>query len=473
MSTFTTPHTSASAIPLETLEKRKQRKLHEIRQRREYKYKIKFQAFKEFGYFPHDAQRIVHESRSRFKIVVGGARFGKTMLGAAEAALQFLIPNSKVWIVATVYSLAEKEFTFALDFLSNYQVAPGISALEVCNLSNPNKGSKKLVAPWGSILETKSTEKMSTLLGDEIDLGVGGEWSQASRTPWSRCLRARLGPLEGEWIAASTGSGDTGLFADQFRMGQKKSALYNPEYESWQFSVLDNPYFDRAEYDKAQAEMNATDFDEQFKGLLVSRLGKVFSVGALSNVFTYPPRFDGWPIVFGVRGQINNPTCVAAIAVNPEGHEYIVFDQFYEQHARMNAVYDFLVKTSYGKRVLGVVGNKNETYIAKELKKFGVKVAELNEEQLSREQAESARIQLLWKLLEEKEPVLKFMSDSCPDILEEFEQVTWAESRTEKNRLEIELPLDINMTAPRAVSYAVSWLELGRNFNFYKEFANL
>src|SRR4051812_26298801 len=60
---------------------------------------------------PFQAQ--IHRSSSRFRLVNGGRRVGKSVMGGREAAIQLIIPESYVWIVGPTMDLAEKEFRVA------------------------------------------------------------------------------------------------------------------------------------------------------------------------------------------------------------------------------------------------------------------------------------------------------------------------------------------------------------------------
>ena len=135
-------------------------------------------------------------------------RFGKSMAGGFEAAFHVAaFADFRVWIVAPIYDLSDKEFDWALDFLGRYEVKPGISLLRMCRLSSPVKGSRAVETPWGSFIKTKSTDNPDSLLGDELDLMILGEAGRIPKTVWERELRARLGPREGMVFAASTAAG--------------------------------------------------------------------------------------------------------------------------------------------------------------------------------------------------------------------------------------------------------------------------
>jgi len=163
------------------------------------------------GYHPHERQASIHSSGSRFRVVAAGARSGKSMAAGVEIAYELFKPNRHIWCVATQYELAEKEFDWAVQFLDRGKIK-GVKLLDLCRCTMSRKGSKSLETPWGSWARTKSAEKPTSLLGDELDFLVLCEASQIPTVVWERYLRPRIGPRNGKVLACSTPNADAGLF---------------------------------------------------------------------------------------------------------------------------------------------------------------------------------------------------------------------------------------------------------------------
>ena len=66
--------------------------------------------FRSVDYNPHKAQWEVHNSSARFRTVVAGRRFGKSVLASRECMARLIVPNQRVWIVAPTYELTKKVF---------------------------------------------------------------------------------------------------------------------------------------------------------------------------------------------------------------------------------------------------------------------------------------------------------------------------------------------------------------------------
>tara|TARA_R100000655_G_scaffold15152_2_gene33727 strand:+ start:825 stop:1175 length:351 start_codon:yes stop_codon:yes gene_type:complete len=60
------------------------------------------------GYHPTPHQRAIHNSTARFRVCNLGRRSGKSFLAAHEIIPWLLTPNTRGWIVAPNYNLAQK-----------------------------------------------------------------------------------------------------------------------------------------------------------------------------------------------------------------------------------------------------------------------------------------------------------------------------------------------------------------------------
>ena len=60
------------------------------------------------GYHPTPHQRAIHNSKARFRVANLGRRSGKSWLAAHEIIPWLLTPNTRGWIVAPNYNLAQK-----------------------------------------------------------------------------------------------------------------------------------------------------------------------------------------------------------------------------------------------------------------------------------------------------------------------------------------------------------------------------
>ena len=64
--------------------------------------------FEMLGYQPHEEQNAFHCSNARFRVVVAGRRWGKSLSAAKEAETMILFPQTRGWVVSKTYDLAWK-----------------------------------------------------------------------------------------------------------------------------------------------------------------------------------------------------------------------------------------------------------------------------------------------------------------------------------------------------------------------------
>ena len=410
--------------------------------------------FKDFGYSPHERQKQVHNSKARFKVVAAGARAGKSMLAGAEIANIFLKPNKNIWCVSTQYDLAEKEYTWALTFLAN------IGAIDLCRVQASARGSKAIVAPWGSVIRTKSTEKPPSLLGEELDCLCLGEASQISREVWERFLRARIGPRRGILLAISTPNSDGGLFREFYDRGLDPD---EPDWESWQFDTLANPYFSREEWAVAKSELPESVFAEQYMGRFVSRRGHCFNLQEVHIVSELPENIESWPAIIGIQPGYNNPLVFIFGAIHPTKRYLIIIKEFYYSKTLLAEAVPLVNNALKGRRVVAKISDCLDPVAIVDMNKLGFRCIESDRAGLSRRLLLIRRTSILQEWLRRtvvgSGPGLFFYKD-CHRLIEEFKSCKWPDPRREdREQAELETPLTKFFQGPQAVSHIISFLD--------------
>ena len=421
---------------------------------------------------PSPAQRQIHESNARFKIVCAGARFGKSMAAGAEVAFHLMFSDFRIWIVSTVYELAEKEFNWAIEFLSRLSIN-GKKVIQMATLTSAQRGSRTIQFPWGSFAKTKSTEKPQTLLGEELDMIVFGEGSQIARLPWERMLRARIGPRNGSLLNFSTGSGDSGLFADMLAWGYDETKL---DWASWQFDTIENPTFSKEEYEKARKELDPKVFDEQYRGKLVSRRGFVFEVfNPRIHVFQDNPTddFESWPIIRTVYHEKNayrNPWVCLFIAIRPTQsvikRDFWVIDEIYQSEVSTTDMVDVVRQKSQGRRILASIGDYRNFDMRQEWKRLIGGITYNNEKKIRQKLAYISRINALQSAL--KANKIKVHS-SCENTIFELQNCKWPEPRKEElQQAEAEFPATKYLNTPMALAQMIVYYKLAQGEKIYE-----
>lgn len=427
----------------------------------------KFDIFNDFGYLPSPSQIQVHSSEARFCICAAGARFGKSMLAGAECAFNFIFPNRRVWIVGTQYELAEKEFNWALEFLGKFKLDGDDSPiLDKCLVRNNQKGSREVIAPWGSFIKTKSTEKPQLLLGEELDLCILSEASQIAKSVWERQLRARLGPRNGRLYAISTPNADGGLFYDFYKRAEAKEEYF----ACWKFKTTDNPFFDPKEYEKAKRELNESVFKEQYEGEFVSRRGKIFKIENECIIKKMHPDHVHWPIICGYQRGYKNPSVVAFFVVDPQTKQLFLVDEIHFEEKPFSDIVEAIREKISGHKFLGFVTDFWDFEASESLRTAGFHTTQnTDEKKIGRQMAVVKRIQGLQNYLRVSEithlPKLLIM-DKCVKIIDDIEKSKWEEKK-EDDRPEQEVPKSKFLQSVFAIAHVIAFLSSVSGGDFY------
>jgi len=222
--------------------------------------------FNMLGYTPHPGQRAFHASTARFKVLVAGARFGKSLAAAREVLPWLSVAGSRGWIVAPSYRLGEKEFRYlAADAKALFEDGAVIHY-------GGYRGPSSITVRDGGEAHVLSSADPDALLGEELDWVILGEASRMEPDVWPRYLRARLATRGGIAVIPSTPAGFNWMH-DVFLRGYAEDAS---EWESFHYRTADNPLIPAKEIEEAEKSMPAATFAEQYGGEFNQPAGVVF-----------------------------------------------------------------------------------------------------------------------------------------------------------------------------------------------------
>ncbi len=194
----------------------------------------------------HRKQKIVQQSRARFKVLAAGRRFGKTFL-CMVIALAVAMRGGAVWWVAPTVDLTKRGWRPTERLC---RTIPG-AVIRVAE--------KRIEFPGGGFLEFKTAGTEVSLRGEGLDLVIVEEAAFMEEERWTQELRPSLADRAGSAIFISTPYGFNWFF-DLFERGQSEE---HPDWESWQFTSYDNPFIDDAEIDAAAEDMSEEEFAQE------------------------------------------------------------------------------------------------------------------------------------------------------------------------------------------------------------------
>lgn len=217
--------------------------------------------FELLRYFPHAAQLTFHDSDARFKVLIAGARFGKSLAAARDTLLELLAGKTRGWLVGPTYALTMPEFRYIRDDLyARLQAEPAQKA-----------DPPRLLAPWGGEVIALSAQQPESLLGREIDWLILCEAANLQRDAFERFLRARLSTRNGRLVVPTTPRGHNWI-EQLYQRGIQRE----PGWRSFQHATWENPNVATDEIESARRSLPEDTFAEQYGGEFTSPAGRVY-----------------------------------------------------------------------------------------------------------------------------------------------------------------------------------------------------
>lgn len=196
----------------------------------------------------HPGQEQVRMHPARFKVLSCGRRWGKTRLGTAlctEVGLQ----GGRAWWVAPTYKLANVGWRGARGL--GIQI-PGAEI---------RMGDRMVVYPGGGTVEIRSADDPQSLRGEGLDFAVLDECAYMKEAAWSESLRPSLSDRLGGALFISTPHG-LNWFRRLWLRGEDTDF---PDWFSWRFRTIDNPYISVDEIETARRGMLGRLFRQEFE----------------------------------------------------------------------------------------------------------------------------------------------------------------------------------------------------------------
>ena len=274
--------------------------------------------FTAIRYAPHVRQLEFHDNDVRFKLLIAGARFGKSLASARDVLIDLLSGPTRGWLVGPTYALARPEFRYIRDDILSRMHGT------VSSSNNP----PTLHSSWGGEVICMSAHMPETLLGEEVDWMVLCEAAHISREAFERFLRARLVSRNGRLLVPTTPRGHNWIHELYEHAG---------DIDGWltlQAPTWENPHVDPAEVKAARLSLTAETFAEQFAGEFVTPHGRVYAeFDHTRHVGDFTPG-PGALIVKGIDFGYTNPFACLWGCVDEHGVLHIL-REYYRGKAAM------------------------------------------------------------------------------------------------------------------------------------------
>ncbi len=390
----------------------------------------KSKLFAELGYEPSAGQAAFHASEARFRVLIAGARFGKSLAAAKEVVPVLLQPGTRTWICGPTYELAQKEFDYVVADVVKLLGREATSAA----VSGTSAHRQALTLPWEASVTTKSAQRPESLLGEELDLLVVSEASRIPGDVWERFLYPRLGTRLGRAVIPTTPAGMGDWVHEAYQRGLDAR---QPDWESFgPFATAENPAFSDAEFELARRTVPEEVFNEQYLGRFVHRSGLVYpEFERRRHVISEPPKeWRNWPVYRAIDFGYRNPFVCLWVAKPPGASTpWYVVDELYTTELLVEDAAREITRRSKGLRIVATVADHDAEDRAT-LKRHGIPTRaavkavqpgiERVKSALRSNAADRAPQAVLQETSNAVRPGLR-VNATCKNLIAEFETYAW------------------------------------------------
>lgn len=292
--------------------------------------------FKATGYKPHVGQKPVHDSEARFRVIVAGRRWGKSLSAAKEAEVMIVTPGTRGWIVSKSYDLALKVFReIHQDLVVKQKLKPTKQQMS---------GPLLMEWEWGSSVEGKSADNPDSLLGEGLDWLVFDEFAKCKQRVWEEALRPTLTDRQGWALFIGTPVGYNWAY-DLYKRGKDEN---HPDWESFQSPSWENPMLSAADIEEARNTLSDSTFRQEYGAEFTVSAGQVYSEFQEKTHVVSACKIKAmiqadWPRYRAIDFGYNNPTVVLWITIDPMDR-VIIYDEYYMAQRTIQETAHFMVK---------------------------------------------------------------------------------------------------------------------------------
>lgn len=238
------------------------------------------------------------QSKARFKVVVAGRRWGKTMWLRETLLRATEKPGACVVYVAPTRTQAKDilwtQLKNRLDDLGWYY--------------SSNESELKITRGNESTLELKSAEKPGRLRGRGIDKIAFDEFAEyRSDEIWTQVARPALSDRRGSAIFTGTPKGFNHLHQIY------QDAKTKDNWEAFSFKTIDSPFFQtpegRAEVEEARRNLLERDFLQEYEASFENFAGRVYYAFDRAACNADVDYVSGLPVIVGMDFNKNPMTC--------------------------------------------------------------------------------------------------------------------------------------------------------------------
>jgi PBSX family phage terminase large subunit len=247
----------------------------------------------------HQNQKIVAQSKARFRVLNCGRRWGKTTLAVEEMKGRAIYRTSRIAYIAPTIGQA-RDICWQLLKKELGGIATSIKEAPHLEMEIPNKMGGT------SVIKLRGWEAIETLRGQAFDFLIIDEVASMRNfwTGWMEVLRPTLTDTKGDVMFISTPKG----FNHFYTLFNKQQE--DKDYQSFHYTSYDNPFMPKEEIDKAKIELDDNQFAQEYMADFRKVEGLVYHlpdediIAPIDNLFKTEKR------IMGVDWGFRNPAAI-------------------------------------------------------------------------------------------------------------------------------------------------------------------
>lgn len=250
------------------------------------------------------AQSKIFRDESRFKVVVAGRRFGKTVLALwSLIAVAYNKQNSICWYTAPTYRQAKQ---IAWSMLRGFLPQEAIASRNETDLS--------LTLINGSIIALRGADNYDSLRGVGLDALVLDEYADMAAEVWTEVLRPSLSDKRGSALFIGTPAGFNHLYNLWIEAETK------PDWKAWQFTTADGGNVPPEELEAARLDLDERTYKQEYLASFESMTGRVYSEFDRHLNVSADLVDTGVELLVGMDFNINPMSAVIGVKVTNQLH---------------------------------------------------------------------------------------------------------------------------------------------------------
>jgi hypothetical protein len=283
------------------------------------------------GYTPHSLQAKILASSARFRLVVAGRRWGKSLSAAWEALTEAVL-GGRVWVVGLTYEQTDRILEPIWSFL----------ARNPCFVADGTRRSeRRIVLQGGGFIVGKSADHADSLVGESLTLAILDEAPIMPERIWQQMIRPCLSDRRGRAVMIGTPRGHNWVWDKFNRSCRDDDATGDPEWYAWRAPSwtndvkfpkgVDDPEI-KSIRDDAEACGMLPLFDQEYAASFTAMQGRVYSKWDASRMVVGPSSAMAGvqEVIGGVDWGFNHPAAIVVAGRTGDG-AWHVLDEWVER----------------------------------------------------------------------------------------------------------------------------------------------